>query len=92
VAVLPLHRPDPHLHHYYLVVRTVNVKDLMMVSRFLLLNRVILIIDAPPMSREGSTDAKRVKLDRDRGRRPRDAGNRMLAGAMKAANDKQEQI
>lgn len=49
------------------------------------------VAEAPPMAREGSADAKRIKLDRDRdrGRRPpREGGNRMLAGAMKAANDK----
>jgi hypothetical protein len=43
-------------------------------------------VEAPAMIREGSADAKRRKLDRDRGRRP--MGGRMLADAMKAANDK----
>jgi hypothetical protein len=43
------------------------------------------------MAREGSVEAKRRKIDRDRGRIPREGGNRLLAGAMKAANDKQQE-
>jgi len=49
-----------------------------------------MLIVAVPMGREGSADSKRPRIDRERGRRPKEGTNRMLAGAMKAANDKPE--
>ena len=67
-----------------------NVKGLMKVCPTPTARKVRALISAVPMNREGSADSKRIKLDRERGRRPREAGNRMLAGAMKAANDKPE--
>jgi THO complex subunit 2 len=51
---------------------------------------LIKFLESGTPSREESPGAsKRVKIDRDRARRGRDgAGNRMLANAMKSANDK----
>ena len=85
-------RPDPGLplplSLHLLVIR--NVRGLMRVCATIAAYDVRALILAVPMNREGSADSKRIKLDRERGRRPREAGNRMLAGAMKAANDKPE--
>jgi len=61
----------------------------MMVCLLLTINPCLLIV-AVPMGREGSADSKRPRIDRERGRRPKEGTNRMLAGAMKAANDKPE--
>ena len=61
----------------------------MMVCHFFTFDSCVLIV-AVPMGREGSADSKRPRIDRERGRRPKEGANRMLAGAMKAANDKPE--